>query len=555
MMEVRQSVVSLSLSIFFCFIGVPVWWQTTKVYRESLPYTEISSLATSTNHLLNVKVHWDVFIDRGIVQSNSTRFTPFTDSFRSLVQEKFPLVDIKIVYKQCNLQRAMSNLSDSNIKSSQALIDSIHNTIADRIKWMTGKKHEGYFHHNIVFAIMPLQMPNVIGMNRTLLLGASHVIVLLESLEHDELKKDIEWALSMMQETLFPAFDESTGGSKGQHSAEGASLHSSSGVDISFTLANANSFNSIVDWNIEHAICAEFMPFLQNISDFGPFSITSQILNFVDTGIEPKKLKGGGYFHSLKKLPLLINPLESHLNEYTSNKPILNFVLYIPQSTHAPLVFRDKKISYVSFTSPRWGSVIIKNLVEDSILSNSTHTIKEFKDKKLEVDSDMKLILSHFRELVGLKRIPTGGVFFASLDKAAVASWEVDYLFLKGTIDNLRKSASNLVSLASLLGKIANIVIRNDIRLLLEQAVQNITKSKLLLSYGQLRDSFLASKSAVVSSERAFYDHSLLALLYFPDDQKYAIYLPLFFPIFIPLLMTFVVAVRTIYEHHHAKIF
>jgi phosphatidylinositol glycan class S len=39
------------------------------------------------------------------------------------------------------------------------------------------------------------------------------------------------------------------------------------------------------------------------------------------------------------------------------------------------------------------------------------------------------------------------------------------------------------------------------------------------------------SQSSKASAEKAFFDHSLLALLYFPEDQKYAIYIPLFLPI------------------------
>ena len=48
---------------------------------------------------------------------------------------------------------------------------------------------------------------------------------------------------------------------------------------------------------------------------------------------------------------------------------------------------------------------------------------------------------------------------------------------------------------------------------------------------GQLREAFDYSQSCRSSAEKAFFDNSLLALLYFPEDQKYAIYIPLFLPI------------------------
>ena len=35
---------SLSVGLIFIFIGIPLWWNTTKVYRASLPYDEMEQL-------------------------------------------------------------------------------------------------------------------------------------------------------------------------------------------------------------------------------------------------------------------------------------------------------------------------------------------------------------------------------------------------------------------------------------------------------------------------------------------------------------------------------
>lgn len=39
-----QAFVSLSVAVIFICIGLPLWWNTTKVYRASLPYDEIEQL-------------------------------------------------------------------------------------------------------------------------------------------------------------------------------------------------------------------------------------------------------------------------------------------------------------------------------------------------------------------------------------------------------------------------------------------------------------------------------------------------------------------------------
>ena len=39
-----KALVSLSVGLIFIFIGLPLWWNTTKVYRAPLPYDEIEQL-------------------------------------------------------------------------------------------------------------------------------------------------------------------------------------------------------------------------------------------------------------------------------------------------------------------------------------------------------------------------------------------------------------------------------------------------------------------------------------------------------------------------------
>ena len=55
---------------------------------------------------------------------------------------------------------------------------------------------------------------------------------------------------------------------------------------------------------------------------------------------------------------------------------------------------------------------------------------------------------------------------------------------------------------------------------------------------GRLSHALESSKAALSASEKAFFDPSLLALLYFPEDQKYAIYIPLFLPVLIPVILS-----------------
>lgn len=64
--------------------------------------------------------------------------------------------------------------------------------------------------------------------------------------------------------------------------------------------------------------------------------------------------------------------------------------------------------------------------------------------------------------------------------------------------------------------------------------------AKQLLAINDLQNATVTAKAAFAASERAFYDPSMLALLYFPDDQKYAIYIPLFLPVLVPVFFSII---------------
>ena len=98
-------------------------------------------------------------------------------------------------------------------------------------------------------------------------------------------------------------------------------------------------------------------------------------------------------------------------------------------------------------------------------------------------------------------------------------------------MENILDSKSTLSSLAHLLSQIPNIVISEDIGDIVQTSVVNIITGSDQLRLGNLGKSYSHSRKALELSETAFFDKSLLKLLYFPDDQKYAIYIPYFLPV------------------------
>jgi len=53
--------------------------------------------------------------------------------------------------------------------------------------------------------------------------------------------------------------------------------------------------------------------------------------------------------------------------------------------------------------------------------------------------------------------------------------------------------------------------------------------------------------------EKAFFDSSLLGQLYFPEDQRFAIYIPLFIPVGIPIALSAKTLLLSFVEYYKSK--
>lgn len=105
-------------------------------------------------------------------------------------------------------------------------------------------------------------------------------------------------------------------------------------------------------------------------------------------------------------------------------------------------------------------------------------------------------------------------------------------------MSNLLTSINTLKSLSSLLTTIQEMVILDKIAEEIKTSVEAAQRCVHLLNEANIEEAFFQSKVAFTSSEKAFFDSSLLGQLYFPEDQRFAIYVPLFIPIGIPMAIS-----------------
>lgn len=256
-------------------------------------------------------------------------------------------------------------------------------------------------------------------------------------------------------------------------------------------------------------------PFLKTITPVANFTVKSQWIYLVDLGVTPKKF-GEHYALLEEQLPHIITPLEKKTWSHMSSRPCLNLVVYISHCDK-PLYIYDvdkKMVESNSFLSPRWGGVQILNAGEENCKTGVYNP---------ELKPIISIFLTQLKQLVGLPNDSQSSIYHLKKTKA------------KEMIDSTRRT---LKSLAQLLSEISSIVISDEVADKVVVALKHANEAEEYLSKGDVTNSLRCAKIAYQHSEKAFSDPSLLALLYFPDDQKYAVYIPLFLPIMIPVLMS-----------------
>nr|XP_022288860.1 GPI transamidase component PIG-S-like [Crassostrea virginica] len=511
-----QHLAALSFGFLCIVIGVPLWWKTTEVYRVSLPYSDIADLS-------NTKFQFTIDID--VVNLESTLsdkdLTDLSKLLKADLDEERRTGSLFPKYRVAVRQAAEKQSSDvSSLKTLAELDEYFHGEESSINKYL--------------IVLMPLK--NLVIKQTTI---GNYRAVYLPS-GSKELKSistritDILHNALVREGVLLKSFQNSMGAREPKDKESMRSLSYHQGYDLLFTLVNPQPDILNVDWSIQQAVEAYLNPTIKKLSDFINLDIKSQMLFFTGLRRKPHKDKqNSGYYYEERDLPHTINPLEANLGSHASNNPMLNFIVYIPSRDQHPLQIKHKNGENVrtnSFLSPQWGGIVIQNL--PSPPPNSTLPFRASVDMK----TVMEVFLTQLRLLMDFNIQTTTDLEVREVGDVVIREWELDNWLRKKCLENLAKSISTLQSLTALLEGISNIVIQEDIGQQVENAVSGIKEAQRYLSSGQIARAFTQSRKALTSSEKAFFDPSLLELLYFPEDQKFAIYIPLFLPIGLPIL-------------------
>lgn len=291
---------------------------------------------------------------------------------------------------------------------------------------------------------------------------------------------------------------------------------------LTFSLFTPGSQPS--SWDIEEAIQEYLTPLLGAFSPISNFSVDTQVQLFAlfsPTTPAPEYDESRSQW-TLKQedLSTFINAAEWPLSPSIGSAPTINFVLYVPAPSQSPLVVKESQAT--SWIVPQWGGVAILNppfSTEGSPSGNPAHLSKEALKRAL-------LTFSHqLLTILGTPSTPSSLPFrLQSLVRIRAASLLVS-------------ASSTMGSLARLTRSLASIPIPMSVASSVSTTLSHLTATCQLLREGRFRAALASARIAEKEAEKSFFEKSMVGQMYFPDEHKVAVYLPLLGPIGVPLVI------------------
>ena len=520
---------ALSYLLLMLLVGGPIWWKTTEVYRVSLPYNRIDALSATRYFTVNVQLvtidtHRDHQLGPKIqAEINAEKSPIFTLSLRGRAPTQEENIAVAKSSTIEELDDHVSRLHDNFMPGTVFLFEvPMRKFDSGGADIMVGRRRCIYFTRDA-------DERRLVEILRETVLGESNARKILDSVRAPNHQRSDESLLTRVT--------------------------ASKKYDILFSLLIPEPEHVLVRWKIGPAIDSFVNPFIESLKGLASFDVKSQVLYLTKLNLKTKA-EGARHTVTQSDLGLAINPVENQLASHVSVNPRLNFLVYVPATDEkGPLhIVGDRGDDGVenpnvfvsnSFLIPRWGGVTIYNVPR-----SNTSEEGSLHDHESAPEIDMKKVMSVFlaqlRELLGVQ--PTKEKMLLAEKKTIILpipspesglrTWEKDSLFRLRALENLALSRVTLSSLSHLLSQIPNIVINDEIGKQVVDAVRLSEESEKHSDLGRLTQALESSNAALSASEKAFFDPSLLALLYFPEDQKYAIYIPLFLPVLIPVLLS-----------------
>ncbi|KAH0560051.1 hypothetical protein GP486_003430 [Trichoglossum hirsutum] len=276
-------------------------------------------------------------------------------------------------------------------------------------------------------------------------------------------------------------------------------------------------------WDIENAIEQYLSPLLESLSPISNFTIDTQVQLYASFS---PSVRGPEFDPDINAWTLptedlsgFINAAEWPLSPSIGGAPTVNFILYVPSADRSPLVVKENRGN--SWLIPQWGGVMILNPpASDSLAAQTASHLSD------EVLRPAFLTFSHqLLSLLGTPQSPPSlPLRLLTLSRVRSASL-------------LLSASSTLGSLARLTLALPSISIPRAVAVSVDRTLSHLHDACASLREGQFQRALENARIAEAEAERGFFEKSMVGQVYFPDEHKVAVYLPLLGPVGVPLVI------------------
>ena len=288
-----------------------------------------------------------------------------------------------------------------------------------------------------------------------------------------------------------------------------------------FTAGHAPS-----SWDVRKSINNYIRPILHAISATTNITVTSQIQLYSSFSSSVKPQQGEGEWRLQKEdLTSFINAAEWPLTPSVGDGPTINLIAYVPDLKYVPLLLDNSPTN--SWMVPQWGGITIVNPPSEDVEGSELgrKTLPDHLDEQT-LQPAFQNFQKQLLQLLGVSqssRMP--------LDARLKTFQQLSALSLYS------KTQQNLQSLARLSERLANIPIPKHVLHHVEFSLSALDEFRQCFGKEDLKKCSSAIREAADRSEKAFFDKSMVGQVYFPDEHKVAVYLPLLGPIGVPLVV------------------
>lgn len=516
------------------FLGLPMWWRTTAIYRAELPLQAMSDWAEgkvldcffttrSPTPLTSCQICKPAFPLRISVQVPLAAH----DAYHLIHTTQHALDDLD-TFSAHQLRLILADPPQTANASQQVTVDGTSNASDDQdvalsirlIPVQTGetpRAHLQRYTPTLDVYYLPSQIP-------TSSAAPSSLANFIANELHNIFAEEQAQLVHLLSTT--PDKHVSDGSSMSSETAAELQRRSARALKyaptyhLTFSLFTPNASPSA--WHIETALKQYLSPFLETFSSISNFTVDTQVQLYATFS---PSIRQPEFDEELKAWTLrtedlsgFVNAAEWPLSPSIGEGPTVNFALYAPDRSQSPLLIKPGGAS--SWLVPQWGGV--------AILNPTSHSNNEPWSNVLtseDLAPAMRIFSNQLVSLLGLPERPHSfPLRLSTLKRVRTASL-------------ILSASSTLGALAQVYRKLPSIPVPDSVAKFADLALSHLHHTCNEVHNGQFQNALEHARIADGAAEKAFFERSMVGQVYFPDEHKVAVYLPLLGPVAVPLVM------------------